>query len=149
MKKIGGVFIAILLMSKLHAQQQFSKEQRAAQQVIVAMFEALSNRDAVSLKACCTADISFYEYGQVWNMDTLISKAIVMNQAADFKRSNTFDFINTSTDKNMAWVTYRLHSAIFKEGKQANLEWLETVVLAKEKNQWKIKQLHSTLIKRS
>ena len=103
----------------------------------------------MSLKNYSTADITLYEYGQIWNVDTLIMKAVTLNQAADFKRTNTFDFTNTTTDKTMAWVTYRLQSAITRDGKQSTVQWLETVVLAKEKKQWKVKHLHSTLIKRS
>ena len=82
-------------------------------------------------------------------MDTLILKAITLNQSADFKRTNSFDFINTNIDKTMAWVTYRLQSVIIEDGKQVTLLWLETVVLVKAKKQWKVKHLHSTLIKRS
>ena len=113
------------------------------------MFDALSNRDSVSLKTYCTGDVTLFEYGQVWNMDTLILKAITLNQATDFKRSNSFEFINTTVDKTIAWVTYRLQSVIIKDGKQATVLWLETVVLVKAKKQWQVKHLHSTLIKRS
>ena len=94
------------------------------QQTVIKMFDALSNRDSVSLKAHCTADITLYEYGQVWNIDTLILKAIKLNQSADFKRTNSFEFINTTADKKMAWVTYRLQSVIIKDGKQVTVLWL-------------------------
>lgn len=70
-----------------------------------------------------------------------------MNAAADFKRANTFDFINTEIDRNTAWVTYRLSSAITKESKEITTQWLETVFLNKQKKQWRVKHLHSTLIK--
>ena len=133
----------------MQAQQSTTNNQQAVQQTVVKLFDALSNRDSVSLKAYCTADITLYEYGQVWNIDTLILKAITLNQSADFKRTNSFEFINTTADKNTAWVTYRLQSVIFKDGKQATVQWLETVVLVKERKQWKVKHLHSTLIKRS
>ena len=147
MKKIAFLLILISLSKFLKAQQLLTKDQKMAQQTVVQLFESLSNRDSLSLKAHCTADLTLYEYGQVWNIDTLIRKAITINQAADFKRTNTFDFINTTTDKTMAWVTYRLSSTIIKDGKQATVQWLETVILAKEKKQWKVKHLHSTLIK--
>ena len=149
MKKIVLLIIAISLSSFLQAQQLWSKDQQEVQQTVVKMFEALSKRDSLSLKALCTADISFYEYGQVWNIDTMINKAIIMNTAADFKRSNTFDFISTETDKSTAWVTYRLRSVIIKENKETVIEWLETVVLSRQKKMWKVKHLHSTLLKRS
>ncbi len=149
MKKIIILIIAISFSACLQAQQLFTARQQEVQQTVVHLFNALSNRDSVSLKANSTADISLYEYGQVWNMDTLILKAITLNTAIDFKRTNTFDFINTTTDKNSAWVTYRLQSVITRDGKQATVQWLETVFLIKQKKQWKLKYLHSTLIKRS
>ncbi len=149
MKKIALLLLACSISSMLMAQEPLTADQQAVQQTVIQMFDALSNRDSVSLKTYCTAGIALYEYGQVWNMDTLILKAITQNQAAGFKRTNTFDFINTTADKTIAWVTYRLQSAITRDGKQVNVHWLETVVLVKKKKQWKVKHLHSTLIKRS
>lgn len=148
MKKITVLLIAFSISALLYGQKSLTKKIKI-QQAVVKLFDALSNRDSVSLKAFSTADITLYEYGQVWNMDTLILKAITQNQSTDFKRTNTFDFINTAVDKTLAWVTYRLQSVIIKDGKQANSQWLETVVLVREKKEWKVKQLHSTLIKRS
>jgi ketosteroid isomerase-like protein len=149
MKNTILLLIALVLAGLLHAQDQLSKTQQTVQQTIISMFDALSNRDSISLKTFCTADIALFEYGQLWNIDTLILKAITLNQATDFKRSNSFDFINTRADKNTAWVAYHLNSVITREGKQATAQWLETVVLVKEGKQWKIRHLHSTLIKRS
>ena len=149
MKKISFLLVVFSFSAVLSAQVPLTKKQQAVQQTVIKMFNSLSNRDSISLKEYCTDDITLYEYGQVWNIDTLILKAITQNQAADFKRTNTFDFINTRADKTTAWVTYRLHSAITRDSKQATVQWLETVVLVKEKKQWKVKHLHSTLIKRN
>ena len=148
MKKVKLLFIALLFTVAANA-QTITKEQANVQQTIIQLFDALSNRDSVSLKAHSTANITFYEYGQVWNIDTLILKAIVQNKSTDFKRTNSFEFINTTVDKTIAWVTYRLQSAITMDSKQLMLQWLETVILVKAKKQWKVKHLHSTLIKRS
>lgn len=149
MKKITILLTAILCTTLLQAQQSTTNNQQAVQQTVIKMFDALSNRDSISLKNYCTADIALYENGQVWNIDTLIMKAITQNQAADFKRVNTFEFINTTVDKTTAWVTYNLHSAMTRNGKQGSVQWMETVILVKEKQRWKIKVLHSTLIKRN
>jgi hypothetical protein len=148
-KKISLLLIAFSISDIMMAQEQLSTSQQAVQQTVIKMFDALSNRDSISLKTYSTADITLYEYGQVWNIDTLILKAITGNQSADFKRTNSFDFINTTVDKTTAWVIYRLHSVIIKDGKQTTVQWLETVALVKERKQWKVKHLHSTLIKRS
>ncbi|MBA2499061.1 MAG: nuclear transport factor 2 family protein [Chitinophagaceae bacterium] len=149
MKKIKLLLFTILCTGLLHAQQPLTASQQAVQQTVIKVFESLSNRDSLSLKDYCTTDITLYEYGQLWNMDTLILKGIIQNQAADFKRINTFHFISTHVDKSIAWVTYSLQSIITKDGKPGNFQWLETVALVKKKKNWKVKHLHSTLIKRS
>lgn len=147
-KNFALLIHAILLAVCAQGQQELTKEQRQVQQTVISMFEALSNRDSVDLKTHCSADITLYEYGQIWTLDTLIYKAIQLNTATDFKRFNTFEFIETATDKNIAWVTYKLTSVIIKEGKQTKVQWLETVFLCKQKRHWKVKNLHSTLLYR-
>lgn len=149
MKRIILLIIIISLAPSLQAQQPLTKDQLQVQQTVVKMFEALSKRDSINLKSYCTTDITLYEYGQIWNLDTLINKAITMNTASDFKRTNTFEFISTQTDKNIAWVTYKLSSVIIKDGKQTTKLWLETVFLNKQKRRWKVKHLHSTLLSKS
>jgi ketosteroid isomerase-like protein len=141
-------FFAYTLAGSVCAQiKPLTRERRAVQQTVINMFDALSGRDSVSLKLYCADDITLYEYGQVWNIDTLITKGIVLNTASDFKRVNGFDFINTTVTKKTAWVSYRLRSEITSHGKQRIVQWLETVVLVKQQGDWKIKVLHSSLIK--
>ena len=149
MKKITLLIIAISLSAFSYAQQQWTKEQQEVQQTVIQLFEALSNRDSVSLKNNCAPDIVLFENGSIWNADSLILKAITLNTATDFKRINTIDFIDTKVNGNTAWETYNLHSEITRNGKRANVHWMETVILIKQKQRWKIKVLHSTLIKRS
>jgi ketosteroid isomerase-like protein len=149
MKKTTLLTLLFVTSSIVKAQQLITKDQQAAQQTIVKMFDALSNRDSVALKTYCTTDVTFFEYGEIWDLDTLILKAITQNTSTDFKRSNTFDFISTKTNSASAWVTYRLTSEFIKDGQLTTKQWLETVVLAKEKKQWKVKHLHSTLLKKS
>jgi len=99
LKKITILIIAISVATIAEGQHQFSKEQQKLQQTVVNMFQALSNRDSIALKSYCFPDVTFYEYGQIWNIDTLIRYAITMNHLTDFKRINSFDFINVETNK--------------------------------------------------
>jgi len=149
LRKVIFLTIAIYISGLLQAQQIFSKQEQEIQQSVIEMFQALSDRDSTTLKAYCSSDITLYEYGQIWTIDTLIRKAITMNQSADFKRNNTFDFIKVEADKTVAWVTYWLNSTITKDTKETVIQWLETVTLVRERKQWKVKHLHSTLIRRS
>jgi len=119
------------------------------QQTITQLFDALTQRDAAGIKNYCTADVRFYEYGQTWTLDTLINRAITKNTAPDFKRTNTLDFLNTTLQGDAAWATYNLYSEVTRDGKSTSLHWLETVVLVREEKKWRIKVLHSSLIKKS
>lgn len=145
------MLLIILLGSSmvLKAQQILTKDQQKVQETVVNFFEALSNRDSIALKKYATADIVLYEYGSIWNADTLIRKAIKLNTATDFKRINIIDFISTTVTKKNAWASYNLHSEIMKDGKKSTVQWMETVIVLKKKKIWKIKVLHSTLIKRN
>ena len=149
LKKIIILIPAIYFSTFLPAQRQLTKDQQEVHQTVINLFEALSNRDSVSLKNNCTADILLLESGSIWNADTLILKAITLNTATDFKRINTFDFVNTTVADNTAWTTYNLHSVITRNGKQSSVQWMETAIVIKEKQKWKIKILHSTLIRRN
>lgn len=147
MKIIKLLLIAFSFTGLLQAQQSLTKSQQEVQQTVIKMFDALSNRDSMGLKLYCADDIALYEYGLVWNVDSLITRAITLNTATDFKRVNTIDFINTTVNESTAWATYNLQSAITSNGKQRIVQWMETVVLVKEKGDWKIKVLHSSMIK--
>ncbi|PZR13806.1 MAG: hypothetical protein DI539_19270 [Flavobacterium psychrophilum] len=148
-KRISLLIIAMFFSTLLQAQQSLTNDQQKVQQTVINFFEALSKRDSVSLKSYSTTDITLIEYGQVWTLDTLIRRAIKLNTATDFKRVNSLQFINSSVDKNTAGATYNLHSEITRGGKQVSIHWLESVILVREKKKWKLKALHSTMIKRT
>ncbi len=140
-----SIFSAV---SALHAQENPTASQQAVQQAIKKVFQSLSDRDSISLKNSCTPDVLFFEYGKIWNVDTLIRKAITQNTASDFKRTNSFDFLYTTVEGNSAWASYHVKSEFTQNGKQSFAQWLETVILVKDKKRWKVKVLHSSLIKR-
>ena len=109
-KILNNYFLLILfcISTKVKAQEQVSGGQHAVQQTIIKLLAALSNGNSAGLKLFSTSEVKFYEYGQVWTMDTLIQKVMVMSKATDFKRINSFEFANTTINKKTAWVTYYL-----------------------------------------
>ncbi|HET9052708.1 MAG TPA: cupin domain-containing protein, partial [Cyclobacteriaceae bacterium] len=144
-RNAGGTPLKYLVIKKYEPVTAATDEQEA-QQTIKKMFDALSARDSVSLRNHCTAGAMFYEYGKAWTADSLIHKAITQNTDAAFKRTNKFDFIRTTVNKDVAWITYNLHSAITSGDKNFTVQWLETAVLVKHAGKWKINVLHSTRI---
>jgi ketosteroid isomerase-like protein len=149
MKQLTVLIILLITPSLVKAQKVLSKDQQKVQQTVADFFEALANRDSIALKKVSAPDLVLYEYGEVWNCDTLIRKAIKLNTATDFKRVNNFDFISTTVTKNTAWASYNLHSEIIRNGQKITMQWLETVIAIKKKKRWQIKVLHSTLIKKT
>lgn len=70
------LLILLIISTIINAQQTLSKDQQKVQETVVNFFDALSNRDSIALKKYATADIILFEYGSIWNADTLIRKAI-------------------------------------------------------------------------
>jgi ketosteroid isomerase-like protein len=147
MQKINLLLVLLLFSVSINAQT--TAEEKTVQQTVENMFATLTNADTAALKTFVTANVHFYEYGQVWTIDTLIQKVIQSASAPGFKRTNSFDFVSTAINKNTAWVTYYLQSVITRNGKEDILNWMETVVLIKQKKQWKINVLHSTRLTRN
>jgi len=148
MVKINLLLIAFLLSASVNAQTT-TQEQSTVQQTIENMFATLTNADTSALKTFVTANVRFYEYGQVWTIDTLIQKVIQSKSIPGFKRTNSFEFVNTTINKNTAWVTYYLQSTFTRNGKEDIVKWMETVVLIKQKKMWKINVLHSTRLNKN
>lgn len=142
------LFIALLFPASVFA-QTISKEEKAAQQTVEKMFATLTNTDTTALKLYCTTNVKFYEYGQIWTIDTLIQKVMQTKFIPDFKRTNSFEFVNTIINKRIAWTTYYLQSTFTRNGKEEIIKWMETIVLVKEKKNWKINVLHSTRISKN
>jgi ketosteroid isomerase-like protein len=148
MENIFLVAILFFVSAVLTNAQNKQTDQQAVQKTVVDLFQALANRDLVNLKKNCTSDILILENGSVWSLDTLMQK-VSQNTAPDFKRINTFEFIDTDVNGKIAWTTYNNQAELSRNGKNVVIKWLETAILSKESGQWKTKVLHSTLLKRS
>lgn len=146
MLRIKLFIIAFFFTVTVHAQ---TPEEITVQQTIENLFAALTNVDTSAMKNFTTSTVRFYEYGEVWPMDTLISKVMKSKSIPGFKRTNQFEFVNATINKNTAWATYYLQSIFTRNGKEESVKWMETVVLIKDKKQWKIDVLHSTRLQKN
>ena len=129
------------------AQVKLSTDEIQVQKTLTELFQSIADRDTAMLKNSCTADIILLENGLVWNLDTLVQK-VLQSRAKDFKRINTLGFIETKVKGNFAWVTYNNQAEIIRNEQHITfVKWLETTILIKEANGWKVRVLHSTLLK--
>ena len=106
------------------------------------LFSAMSDIDYKKMKSVVTDDFQLLEVGEDWDIDDLINVV----KPSDYKRKNFFNVIRSETLGDMAWVSY-WNKATFTNGeKEEVVAWLESAVMIKAGEQWKIKMLHSTRI---
>lgn len=144
MKIIAIIYLAISIPGLLKAQEKQVTDTHDVQQAVINLFDALSNRDTFMLKANCTADILLFEDGKVWNIDTMMRAVITLKKLNDYTRINKIEFLHTEIHNNVAWTTYDNQAEINSNGAYRKVKWVETVILEKDKEKWKIKLLHST-----
>ena len=141
MKSLLILVFAISISFSSYCQQKTND--REPQKVIELVFEALSEGSMAKMEQAVTPDVKILEQGVVWTLDT-IRVYLNKKRPADFKRINAFEFFQTEVTENMAFVSYHNRADIHANNKDRTVKWLESAVLIKENNTWKVKMLHST-----
>ncbi len=107
------------------------------------LFAAMSDVNHAEMKRIVTSDFQLLEVGEDWDLNDLIEVV----SPSEYVRRNYFSVIKAKTLGNSAWVSY-WNKATFTKGEIVEtVVWLESAVLVKENNTWKIQMLHSTKIK--
>ena len=141
MKKTLFFTLFFILTLKTYAQVAI------VENTIKKAFDLMSVFQFDKMKETITDDLIILENGAIWNIDTLKNKLKPLQKISDFKRSNSFKFLDTKVSGNIAYTYYYNKATITRNGKTTNVMWLESAMLVKEKGKWKIKLLHSTPIK--
>ncbi len=128
------------------AQSKPSAEALPVQQAITGVFDGFSALSLEKTMRHCTPDVTILEHGVVWNADS-IAAAFKRMAGVDFKRVNSFNFLQTEVRGNTAWTSYYNQADMQINGKARQVRWLESAVLVKEAGGWKVKVLHSTVIR--
>lgn len=132
------------------AQKAFTFEQKQLQAVVTELFSALSALNADKARSVCTPDLTILESGAVWNFDSLALRINTRKlKPGGFTRINKFDFIETKSAGETAWLSYFNEAVITSAGKTVTVRWLESVVLVRVNQEWKINLLHSTELSRT
>ncbi|HSC52529.1 MAG TPA: nuclear transport factor 2 family protein [Phnomibacter sp.] len=149
MIRIFLFFSFIFLLGANGATQQTpTTDQKAMQASVIGFFDGLAKLDTATMKSFCTTDILLLESGKIWNIDSLTVRIEKRKSTIkDFKRVNKIDFIETKTANNVAWVSYYNQATVYANNTTTIINWLESVVMRKEKGEWKICLLHSTDLK--
>lgn len=141
------VSVFSFLLVRAIAQPTSPTEHQNIHDAIRMCFDAFSDGSIEKLEQGVTTDVVILEDGVVWSLDTL-RKFFKKPRPADFKRVNKLNFFQTEADGRMAFVSYYNTADIRANGKDFNVNWLESAVLIRDRDKWRIKMLHSTRIRK-
>lgn len=109
------------------------------------LFAAISAFNYSEMKAAATDDFQLLEAGEVWDMAMLINA--VKPKDKPYKRRNYFSLINVVSKNEVVWISYWNKASFITESKTSEAAWLESVVIVKIGNSWKVQLMHSTRVK--
>lgn len=112
--------------------------------------DVFSDLDSSKISNYYTADFMLLESGVVWNNDSIDSYIIKKQlNKPKYRRLNRFDFLKSVHNQNTIWVAYKNYATFVQEKDTLGAaQWLESVIAIKENNQWKLQQLHSTIVRK-
>ena len=101
--------------------------------------------DKGKYRAMLTGDYLLLENGEIIDADGDI--ALMPRREDEYKRTDTFDFHSVKIQGGFGYAIYFLKSDINdkKNGKR-HREFLETAILRRNGNNWRVALLHSTLL---
>ncbi len=94
------------------------------------------------MHAQATEDFQLLEHGEVWTMQKLVDA--VQPKGDPYERKNFFKQIRARQEGDVAWLSYWNKAEIRRKSGLRTVVWLESAVVVKEGNRWKIQLLHST-----
>lgn len=106
------------------------------------LFAAMSRHDGKAMQATATEDFQLLEHGEDWSMKKLVDA--VQPKGKPYERKNFFQQIRARQKGDVAWVSYWNKAEIRREGGLRTVVWLESAVMVKEDDRWKVQLMHST-----
>ena len=142
------LLLFLILPYSLLAQQDASNEEQKIKDVIVQLFDGFAQLDYSKIKKQTTPDFMLLENGAIWNNDTIEKKITwSKNKYESFSRVNRIEFIRTEIRGNTAWTCFYNEADFRMDSTTRFVRWLESAVLIKQKNVWRVQQFHSTVLK--
>jgi ketosteroid isomerase-like protein len=122
-----------------------SNDQAQVTETVRSMFAALAAEDIPKLRALIAPDFYAFEAGGRITGDALI-ELLKKAHAAGKVYVWTVNEPEVHIDASMAWMTYTNRGSIKDGSETKNVSWLESAVLRKEKDNWRIQFFHSTRV---
>lgn len=140
--KIWSVLPGVIFLSGLMSRGTANAEDHPAFQPVKELFAAMSKHDSEAMLKTATNDFQLLEHGEDWSMQKLAEA--VQPKGRPYERKNFFSQIRARQKGDVAWVSYWNKAEIRREGKLRTLVWLESAVIVKQNDRWKVQLMHST-----
>lgn len=140
--KICRALLGILLLSGLGFRGTAMAEDHPAFQPVKELFAAMSQHDGEAMRKTSAKDFQLLEHGEDWSMQRLVDA--VQPKGKPYERKNFFKQIRARQKGDVVWVSYWNKAEIRREGRLRTLVWLESAVVVKEDDRWKVQLMHST-----
>ncbi len=109
---------------------------------VVKIFSGLSQADVALMRDSATDDFVLLEHGELWDMDILAGYVTPSSSS----RRNFFSLISKDIRGDMGLINYWNRAIFGGKGKETTMHWLESVVIVKQGDTWKLRQMHSTRV---
>lgn len=114
-------------------------------EVLTGYFKAIEASDYQKMKDLTTADFIIFENGEVITNDSLIN---MIKKYPEVAVKYSFSDIKASVDDKTGFIKYRNHADIVVNDSIKNdINWLESAILIKQDDKWRLHFLHSTVKK--
>ena len=137
-----SLYVGFWLCGVLFSSGTVKAEDHPAFQPVKELFAAMSNRDGKAMQETSTKDFQLLEHGEDWTMQKLIDAAKPKDKPSE--RKNFFKQIRARQQGNVAWISYWNKAEIRRNSKMRTLVWLESAVMVKQDDRWKVQLMHST-----
>jgi hypothetical protein len=137
--RVGFWLVGVLCLSSIAV-----AEDHPAFQPVKELFAAMSKHDGKAMQEQATEDFQLLEHGEDWSMQMLVDA--VQPKGDPYERKNFFKQIRARQDGNVAWISYWNKAEIRRTSGLRTVVWLESAVIVKEGDRWKVQLLHSTRV---
>ena len=138
--KFTTLLATLLLIAPITAQAAEKPPFNTVQEVFV----GLSDYDVEKIRSHVTSDFELLEVGEVWDMKIL--EDILSSGTKPIRRRNFFSIISEVHHGDVVWISYWNRAEYTREEGLSERAWLESAILVKEQEVWKLQMLHSTRI---
>lgn len=151
-KLISILVVAILItdLEECQAQEAPTKDKsktqkEAIEETVSAFFDAIYNYNYDSVRRITTTDFELVEDTVLMNTSEFIELGKSYEKKGATIRYELVDF-NTEVKNSVGWTRWKNKADLTMGDKESDLRFLESAILIKTEDGWKIDRLHSTPI---